>query len=232
MSKRACLITGGSRGIGLATALRLGRAGYRVFITARRRQGIEGALHQLREAGVECDAIVADVGDNAQARGMIAEAHAAAGRLDVLVNNAGVAPLAPLEQMTAAEFDEVMRVNVAGVFHATQAAWPIFRSRRGGVVVSVSSLAAIDPFPGFAVYGASKAWVSLFTRAIAAEGKPHGIRAYAVAPGAVETTMLREHFPALPAEQTLAPDDVAGVIETLCDPRLAPASGETLYVRR
>jgi NAD(P)-dependent dehydrogenase (short-subunit alcohol dehydrogenase family) len=232
MSERVCLITGGSRGIGLATALRLGRAGYRVFITARRRQGLEDAVRQVREVGAECDALVADVGDDAQARGMIAEAHAAAGRLDVLVNNAGVAPLAPLEQMTASAFDEVMRVNVAGVFHATQAAWPIFRGQQGGVVVSVSSLAAIDPFPGFAVYGASKAWVNLFTRAIAAEGKPHGIRAYAVAPGAVETTMLRARFPTFPAEQTLAPDDVAGVIETLCDPRLAPASGETVYVRR
>ena len=134
--------------------------------------------------------------------------------------------------MTSADYERAVAVNVSAVFHATQAVWPIMQKQGGGTIVNVSSLASDDPFPGFAVYGACKAWVNLFTKATAAEGRPHNIRVYAVAPGAVETGMLRERFPDFPAEQSLAPEDVAGTIELLCDERGVHAAGSTLWLRK
>jgi len=118
------------------------------------------------------------------------------------------------------------------VFFCTRSVWPVMRAGGGGTVVNLSSLASIDPFPGFAVYGGTKAWVNTFTKAAADEGRPHGIRVLAVAPGAVETRMLRHHFPDFPATETLAPDDVARLVEACCGPALAHSSGQTLFIRR
>jgi len=134
--------------------------------------------------------------------------------------------------MSDDDFEQALRANIAGVFYMTRAAWPALRRQGSGTVVNISSLAAVDPFPGFAVYGACKAWVSLFTKAADDEGRPLGIRVFAIAPGAVETAMLRQNFPDIPAEQTLAPDEVAGMIEAVCEPRASHASGQTIFIRK
>jgi len=232
LKERVCVITGASRGIGLATALRFARAGARLVLAARDPQAIEAARREVERAGAACEAVAADVATRAGAESLVAAARRRFGGLDVLVNNAGAAPRAPLDELTDEQFELALAANVRSVFYATRAAWRPLRERGGGVVVSVSSLASDDPFPGFAVYGACKAWVNLFTRAIAAEGRPLGIRAFAVAPGAVETGMLRGLFPDFPAPQALAPDDVAGVIESVCAAGMAHASGQTIFVRK
>ncbi len=232
MSVKTCVITGASRGIGLATALRFARQGCNVAAVARNGADLTAAAKQVRALGGACEAIVRDVADPAGAHEAIALAAEHFGQVDILVNNAGAAPLAPIEQFTRADFERVVAVNMAAVFYTTQAVWPIMRRQNGGVIVNVSSVASVDPYPGFAVYGASKAWVNLFSQALAGEGKPFGIRVFAVAPGAVDTKLLRSNFPDYPADQALAPDDVAAVIESACDPRLAPASGQTLFVRK
>jgi NAD(P)-dependent dehydrogenase (short-subunit alcohol dehydrogenase family) len=232
MSAKCAVITGASRGIGLATALRLGTAGYSVVVAARHEDKLEQALEQIGATGATCAAVTGDVAEPAQAEQIIAAAVERFGRVDVLVNNAGCAPLDPIEQFRTEEFERVAAVNMAAVFHTTRAVWPVMKRQGGGTIVNISSVASVDPFPGFAVYGASKAWVNLFTQATAEEGKPHGIRVFAVAPGAVETQMMRAAFPDFPAEQTLAPDDVAAVIESLCEPRLARVSGQTIFVRK
>jgi NAD(P)-dependent dehydrogenase (short-subunit alcohol dehydrogenase family) len=103
----------------------------------------------------------------------------------------------------------------------------------GGVVVNISSVAADDPFPGFSAYGATKAFVNLFSRALHAEGSSRGIRVYCVAPGAVETQMLRGPFPEFPADQTLDADDVAAVVECLLgSPVGRYIGGQTIRIRK
>jgi 3-oxoacyl-[acyl-carrier protein] reductase len=206
--------------------------GYQVVAVARHEAELRFAAGQIAASGVECEAVVADVGRPEAGCGIIAAAVRRFGRVDVLVNNAGVAPLAALEELAPAEFERVYAVNMAAVYHTTRAVWPIMKRQGGGVIVNISSRASIDPFPGFAVYGASKAWVNLLTQALAAEGRPHGILIYSVAPAAVETKLMRAAFPDFPADQTLDADEVAGVIVTLCDAAMSPCSGQTIFVRR
>ena len=232
MPTRTCIITGGSRGIGLATALRFARRGDNVVIAARGPADLEAAAKQIQQTGAACEAIPVDISTSNGAAELVDVALRRFERIDVLVNNAGFAPCKPLTEITDEEFAQALDVNIGGVFYVTRAAWPAMQRQGGGVIVSVSSLAAFDPFPGFSIYGGAKAWVNVFTKALAAEGKPHGIRAFAVAPGAVETKMLRGAFPDFPAEQTLDPDAVAAVIESLRDDKFAHCVGQTITVAR
>ncbi len=232
MSEPTCLVTGASRGIGLATALRMARLGYRLVISARRSDGLAEAARQIQSAGGVCETVVADVSRPADAERLIQAALRCCARLDVLINNAGFAVLAPLVGTSTSDFEQSIAVNCAAVFHTTRAAWPVMQAAGGGVIVNVSSLSSVDPFPGFSVYGACKAWVNLFSQATAAEGRPHGIRVHCVAPGAVETDMLRRFFPDLGAEHVLAPDDVAAVIATVCTEPMRYITGQTIFVKR
>jgi NAD(P)-dependent dehydrogenase (short-subunit alcohol dehydrogenase family) len=233
MGDRTCLITGASRGIGLATALRCSAQGYNVVAVARDPDRLREAARRIESCGRACEPILADLADWKQAGALIDAALARFGRLDVLVNNAGVAPLSAVESLSDEAFKQAQGVNVGAVFALTRAAIPVMRSQGGGCIVNVSSMASIDPFPGFAVYGAAKAWVNIFTRALADELAPHGIRVYAVAPGAVETDMLRKNFPTFPKEKTMAPDEVAAAIDALLHAEgLKHASGETVFLRK
>ena len=232
MSVRTCVITGASRGIGLATAFRFAKQGCQIVVAARREAELATACRQIEAAGAKCHAIVVDIGQPDAARRLIDAAQQRFGRVDVLVNNAGRAPLAPLEKFDPAEFDRVLAVNVAAIFHTTQAVWPLMQTQRGGVIINISSRASVDPFPGFAVYGASKAWVNIFSQAVADEGRPHNIRVFSVAPCAVETTLMRSAFPDFPPDKALDPADVAEVILRLCGPEFAPCSGQTIFVRK
>lgn len=232
VTEQTCVITGASRGIGLATALEFARRGWRIVAAARRSEDLTAAAEQIEAAGGLCSAVPTDVGRAAETQALIHTAQERCGRIDVLVNNAGVAPLCATAQLDPAEFDRVCAVNMAAIFHTTRAAWPLMQAQGGGTIINISSLASVDPFPGFAVYGASKAWVNLFTQATAAEGKPHNIRVFSVAPGAVETNLMRSTFPKLPPEKALAPEAVARVIISLCDPGMTPCSGQTIFVRK
>lgn len=232
MSARTCMITGASRGIGLATALRFAQAGDNVVALARGQTDLEKAAQRIEAAGGVCYALAADVARGDDVRRAIQAAVQRFSRIDVLVNNAGVAALATVDKLDPAEFDRTYAVNMAAIFHATRAVWPLMKAQGGGVIINISSLAAVDPFPGFAVYGASKAWVNLFSQATADEGKPFGIRVFSVAPGAVETRLMRASFPDFPAAKTLDPEEVAAVIVSLCDPALAPCAGQTIFVRK
>ena len=231
MNLRVCLVTGASRGIGRAVVLRFARAGFAVVGAARSPEPLSQLRREVEALGAACETVPADVGSEPDAMRVVEAAKRRFGRMDVLVNNAGLATLLTAASATTADYRALLTANIDSVFFMTQLAWPLLSASRG-VVINVSSMASADPFPGLGVYGACKAWVNLFTRAIAGEGKPAGIRAFAVAPGAVETGMLRGAFPDFPAAAALDPDDVAQVIESLAEGRMKTASGATLFVQK
>jgi NAD(P)-dependent dehydrogenase (short-subunit alcohol dehydrogenase family) len=226
------VITGGSSGIGLATALRFARRGNTLLLAGRRQTELDAAAAAVRAKGADVAPVRVDLASPNGPTELLDAIRTYGGRVDVLVNNAGAAPYGPIECMTDEAFELGVAVNVRAVFALTRGVWPLMRAQGGGIIVNVSSLSATDPFPGLGVYGASKAWVNLFTHAAAAEGKPHNIRVYAVAPGAVETPLLRGLFAEFPADQTLPPDAIAAVIESLCTPAFAHSSGQTIVVRK
>lgn len=226
------IVTGGSTGIGLAIAQRFAQDQFAVVICARDATALQTARERIEALKRECLALALDLSETGAPRDLIARTLDHFGRIDVLVNNAARAPRLPLEQITVEEFRRTQALNMEAIFHATQAVWPLFREQGGGVIVNISSLASVDPVSGFSIYGASKAWVNLFTRACADEGRRHNIRVFCVAPGAVETRMLRGALPDFPPERCLTPDQVAAVVRQLCAEELACATGQTIFVRK
>ncbi len=230
-AQKVCLVTGGSSGIGLATAKRFAHEGYAISICGRHSEALESAADSIGNAAAVLK-VTADVGDSNSRKKLIAETIGTYGRIDVLVNNAGAAPLNDFESIDEEAFEDVLNTNIRGVFHLSQAVWPILKSNGGGSIVNISSLAALDPFPGFSIYGASKAWIEIFTKAIAAEGVDHSIRACCVRPGAVETDLLRGLFPDFPVDQCVSPEDIANKVwDCIADPDNHP-SGEAFTVSK
>jgi NAD(P)-dependent dehydrogenase (short-subunit alcohol dehydrogenase family) len=126
----------------------------------------------------------------------------------------------------------MIALNVAATFYACRAAWPLMQQQGGGTIINISSVAAVDPFPGFAAYGASKRFVEGLTAALAKEGTPHNIRLFAIAPGAVETQMLRSAFPDFPEDQCLPPQAIADLALALLNPACHHASGQTIQCKK
>lgn len=234
--RRACLVTGGSSGIGLAIAKKFARQGYRVAICGRDGNRLQQAISQIRETASRefetnhaadivdetCLAERVDLADRDQTIQFAEKVISKFGSLDVLINNAAAAPLGAFESIQAEEFETTLDVNVRSVFYLTQAIWrywtrethlePDRISGQARTIINISSLAAIDPFPNFSIYGASKAWMDLMTHALSIEGTPHGIRVCSVRPGAVETPLLRGLFPDFPADQCASPASVAELV--------------------
>ena len=232
MQDQVVIITGASRGIGRATALALADAGARVVAVARTLSGLEQTRALMKERGGACHIAAVDVSNYDDVAELISSTKRDFGRIDVLINNAGVAPSSKMEDYDLRVFENMMAVNCHGVFYATRAIWPIFIEQGGGRIVNISSVAAVDPFLGFQAYGASKAWVSTFTQALAEEGRAHNIQVHAVAPGAVDTKMLRDVFPDFPVDQCLPPEEIAHAVAWVLDPRSKHASGSVVYVKK
>jgi NAD(P)-dependent dehydrogenase (short-subunit alcohol dehydrogenase family) len=217
---QVALITGGGRGIGAATAQALARKGAHVVIASRSAAELDATVLQLRAAGLAASARVLDVADEAAVDAVFSDIAATLGRLDILVNNAAILLSAPFASMTMADWDRLMAVNLRGaVLCARQAFRLMMVQAHGGSLVNVSSLGGITntaKFPGYAAYTVSKFALSGLTEALAAEGKAHGIRVNAVAPGAVDTAMLRQAAPHL--RTRTGPAEIARIIAFLCDP--------------
>ncbi len=234
MSKveRAALVTGAGRGIGRAICERLAADGFAITGVARSEDELAQTGEQVRTAGGTFLAFVADVTQREQVEAAVAACRRAFGRIDLLCNNAGYVFAGPLDATPDGEFERMMAVNCTAPFQFCRAVWPVMVAQGGGTIINISSMAAYDPFPGLAVYGASKAWVNTMTTALAEEGAGAGIRVFGVAPGAVETRMLRSIVPDLPADQVLDPGEVADVVSLLADARGRQASGAIVTVRR
>lgn len=224
---QTAIITGAGSGIGQSLALQLSQLGYHVVLVGRTSQTLE-QTSQLLEGPFTIHQ--ADVADSDACRELITQVSEKLGRIDVLANIAGFAPSLSIDQITPKLWQETIDTNLSSVVNLTSACWPIFEKQQSGFVGNVSSMASIDPFPGFCIYAAAKAGVNLFTLVTGREGAKIGVRAMAVAPGAVETGMLRKLFDksVIPTQATLSPADVAQVMTDCIREKRAFEPGQTI----
>jgi NAD(P)-dependent dehydrogenase (short-subunit alcohol dehydrogenase family) len=190
---RIAIVTGGARGIGLATADRLAREGATVVALDRDHDTLARAVDRLRPGGVPIHAGRCDVGDRVSFEGSVRAVELEHGRVDVLVNNAGIAgPTGPLEGVTDEAWDEVMRVDLRSVFVGCQAVLPGMKARRYGRIVNVASIAGKEGNPNAVPYSTAKAGVIGLTKALAKEVASFGIYVNAIAPAVIETPILEQ----------------------------------------
>lgn len=198
LSKRVALVTGGSRGIGRAVALALAEAGADVAVNFRdRADQAKEVVEAIRASGRRAIAVGGDVSQGAAVAELVRKAGAELGPIDVLVNNAGIAAVRGLDDLTEAEFDQTLAVNLKSAFLSTQAVLPHMRAQHWGRIVNISSVAARIGGAVGVHYNASKAGLEGLTRGYAARLVKEGVTVNAVAPGPVDTDMaepLRERF--------------------------------------
>jgi len=207
------LITGATEGIGRATALALGKAGYRIGAVARTEDKLRRLVAYLNEEGIEAAGAAADVGDPEAAGRAVDELTGALGDVDVLVNNAGVLIAKPFEELTLDDWDTTMSTNVRSLYLMSRTVLPAMRRRRRGTIVNVASLAGRNGFVGGTAYTASKHAVLGFSRSLMLETRKENIRVIAICPGSVATGMLREQtMLKSDPDKILRPEDVADTI--------------------
>jgi NADP-dependent 3-hydroxy acid dehydrogenase YdfG len=220
LSAQVVAITGASSGIGEATALACARAGAAVALAARRTERIEALAQRIVADGGRAVAIETDVGEEAQARAFVERAHAELGRLDVLVNNAGVMLLGPIESAPTEEWRRMIHANVFGVLYCTHAALPLMREQGAGHIVNVSSVAGRVARQGSGVYNLTKFGVGAFSESLRQEGVAIGVRVTLIEPGAVSTELAGHNRPEIREQiakrfgdvERLTAEDIAGAV--------------------
>lgn len=238
---RVALVTGAAAGIGAAIAEALGREGCTVFLGDRDPAGVSARAARFREAKLDAMPLVMDVADEDAVRAAFAEIEAEAGRLDVLVCNAGILATGTFLETSAATWERVMAVNLAGVANCARAAAPIMAQGGRGSIVNLASISAErgGGSIGNVVYGTSKAGVVALTKGLARELGPSGITVNAIAPSVAETPMTRENLTEeirekivarVPLRRLAMPEDIAHAVLFLASERARFISGAILPV--
>lgn len=239
----AALVTGASYGVGAATALALARAGYDVAVTATRIENLASTVQALQACGGRVLPLALDLNSEADIARVSQEVFAALGGINVLGNNAGANLRKLAIDMTAAEWDAVMSVNIRGTFLLTQAVGrALIAARRGGVIVNIASTHALAGAPERSTYGISKAALVGMTRMLAVEWAEHGIRVNAVAPGRLATPSAsraekgadKKYMDAMleriPLHRLATVEEVAAAVVYLASPAAASITGQVLVL--
>lgn len=239
---KVALVTGSSLGIGRAIAVRFAREGADVVINYNRSpDGAREALQEVEKAGRRGLIVQADLGSTADIRRLVSSGIEHFGRLDVLVNNAGIEKQAPFWEVKEEDYDKVLDVNLKGVFFTTQAmVQHLMAAKRPGKIINISSVHEELPFPNFTAYCASKGGIRMMTRNLAVELGPLGITINSIAPGAIETPMntkllndpvkLNSLLGQIPLGRLGQPQDVAGLAVFLASSEADYVTGSTYFI--
>jgi len=239
LSGKVAIVTGASKGIGAQIAKQLAADGAAVVVNyAASKSGADDVVAAILKDGGKAIAVQADVADSAQVKRLFEATKQAFGRLDVLVNNAGVFEFGPLEQLTEASFHRQFNINVLGALLVTREALAYFDA--GGSVINLSSITSVNPVPNSVVYSATKSAIDVVTKALANELAGRKIRVNAIAPGATVTEGLaamgvddnaaKSMGAGLPMGRIGQPDDIARVAAFLASDRAAWVTGERITV--
>lgn len=227
LAGQTALVTGGSKGIGRAICLALAKEGANVIIAARNESEIKETMDKLKAMGSKSLAIQADVRSEEDVRRLISTTIDKCGKLDILINNAGVAYKKRLEETTLEEYEKIMDTNLKGVFLCTKYAIPYIRESKNGKIINISSVGGLHGLPDFSVYCASKFGVNGLTESIASELGGE-IKVYAVCPSAVDTDMYRSIYSDRPY---LKPEHIAEKVLELASPDSKVTSGRIIEIQ-
>jgi 3-oxoacyl-[acyl-carrier protein] reductase len=243
-SNRVAIVTGGSRGIGRAIALRLAQDGLRVAVNyAGHAEAANEVVKQIQQAGSKAIAVQADIGNTEAARALVQAANDAFGQVDVLVNNAGVAVTGMrIGDTSEQDWQRILNVNLNGPFYMCQAVLPLMRARKQGQIVNISSNVTLRLPAMMGAYTVSKMALNAMTTVMAKEEGVHGIRINAIAPGPIMTDMLAESLRIMGKERADAflksvpmgragqPEEIAGMVAMLVSDTASYVTGQVIYV--
>ncbi len=234
------MITGASRGLGRAIAVALAEAGADVALAARSKAALEETAHLAAPTGCRALVVPTDVSSYAEVDGLVQQILRELGRLDVVVNNSGVAKVAPLVEMTPEDWRFMLDVNLTGVFNGCRAAAPHLIAQKSGKVINVASVLGQVGLPGYTIYGATKGGVIALTRALGVEWARHNVQVNAIAPGWFETDMTHEAFavPAInqrltrdiPARRIGRPEEIGPLAVYLASAGSDFMTGQTIFL--
>jgi NAD(P)-dependent dehydrogenase (short-subunit alcohol dehydrogenase family) len=239
---KVALVTGGSRGIGKATALGFARVGADVVVASRRLSDLEKVAEEIRGLGRRSLAVAAHVGSLEQINDLVSKVSDEFGRIDILVNNAGTSPaMIPAMDVDERFWDSIMNLNLKGLFFLSQAVAKVMREHGGGRIINVSSVAGFKPESSVGTYAISKAGVIVATRVMAREWAQYNIRVNAIAPGYVRTRLTESLFTVLPGYEGVLldrtplgriaePDEMVGAMIYLASDASSFVTGETMIV--
>lgn len=239
MENKVALVTGASRGIGRACAIKLGAEGYRVVVNYNSNaEAANEVVSLIKEAGGEAAAIKADVSDAAEAKMLIRETVNTYGQLDVLVNNAGIVKDELVLMMSEETINQCLDLNIKGYLYCTQQAVLKMFSKKQGVIINVSSVSSKLAVPGQSVYSSTKGAVNAMTATMAKELAPYGIRVNAVAPGFIATDMIdrlpedkkEEYLNTIPLKRFGTAGEVAEMVAMLAGPACTYMTGQVIVL--
>jgi len=231
MNRKTALVTGASKGIGRAIAMKLAQLNYNLVIVGRSSVLLEILRSEIESQQVKCLKLVADLGLKGIPEQLIDKALGHFGQLDVVVNNAGMSYSGSIHNTDLNTWDEIMNVNARAPFFLCKAAIPVLKQSSNPVIINIGSVVDFKGYKNQAAYAASKHALSGFTKVLAKEVQDDGIKVHLISPGGVNTEMVREMRPDIDTDQLIQPDEIADIVEFLVT-RKGKGTIDHLYIRR
>lgn len=228
---KVAIVTGGSRGIGRAIAVALAADGATVVLAARSAAKLDETAEQVRRAGGRAEAVVTELTDEESIKNLVKVAQSKFGRLDILINNAGITHSAPLEQTRTEDLDRCWAVNARAPFILCREALPLLKQAEAGTIVNIASVVGVKGYPLQSAYTASKHALRGMTISLAEELRGTNIRVHVICPGGVDTDMVQHVRPDIKKEDLIGPEEIAGLVLYLVTHK-GNAVVDELHVRR